>query len=160
MYFFHNFNAMLIHSSCVDFNGKAAVFLAMDEGGKTTAASLFANGRVLSDDQNLFRLQDDDSWRVYGTPWTTFEPNPGFSIPKAFFLLKKANEFSLKPLTKTELLAFLWNEHHKSRLMIPKHYHTKILDLMRNLSASAPVYLMSFPKDYVDQDAIIQCLEE
>ena len=47
----------------------------------------------------------------------------------------------------------------KGRMMIPKMYHTKILDLYISLASSAPVYLMKFPKDYIDQEAILKCLD-
>lgn len=145
--FLHDFQALMVHCSCVDFNSNAAVFIAMDEGGKTTAASLCKKGKVLSDDQILFRKYEDGEWLAHGTPWTTFTPNSGSATPKAFFLLEKSNEFSLTKLSSRELLSHLWNEHYKSRLMIPKMYHTKILDLYISLSSSAPVYLMKFPKD-------------
>ena len=152
-------DALLIHCSCVNFNNHAAVFVAMDEGGKTTAASLCENGNVLSDDQILFKRNDNEEWLAYGTPWTTFEPNPGSATPKAFFLLEKSDKFSLTKLTSKELLAHLWNEHLNTRILIPKMYHTKILDLYISLASSAPVYLMKFPKDYIDQEAILKCLD-
>lgn len=158
--FLHDFDAVMIHCSCVSFYGRAAVFLAMDEGGKTTAVSLCKGGRVLADDQIIFRKQDDDSWLAYGTPWTTFPPDLGNAIPAAFFLLEKADEFSLTKLGSLELLAHLWNEHHKVRLPIPKFYHTKIMDLYRGLSSSAPVYLMKFSKDHIDQEAILKCMKQ
>lgn len=157
--FLHDINALMIHCSCVNFGGKAAVFVAMDEGGKTTAASLCKNGKVLSDDQILFRKQDTGKWLAYGTPFTTFTPDPIPASPMAFFLLEKSDKFSLTKLSSRELLAHLWNEHSHSRILIPKMYHTKILDLYISLSSSAPVYLMKFPKDYIDQEAILKCLD-
>jgi hypothetical protein len=157
--FLHDFDALMIHSSSVSFNGRAAIFLAMDEGGKTTAATLCEGGRVLSDDQNLFRKQTDGSWLAYGTPWTTFPPDPGSAVPAAFFLLEKADEFSLLKVGALELFSFLWDEHFSSRFMVPKVYQTKLFDLYNDLSASAPVYLMKFPKDYIDQEAIMKCLK-
>ncbi len=157
--FLHDMNALIVHSSCVDFDGKAVIFLAMDEGGKTTAASLCEGGRVLADDQIIFKKQDDDSWLVYGTPWTTFPPDPGHAVPAAFILLEKADEFSLTKVGSRELLSFFWNEHYGARFSIPRIYHTKLLDLYRDLSSSAPVYLMRFPKDYIDQDAILKCMK-
>lgn len=156
--FLHDFDSLMIHSSCVSFNGKAAVFLAMDEGGKTTAASLCEGGRVLSDDQNLFRKQTDGSWLAFGTPWTTFPPDPGSTVPAAFFLLEKADEFSLQKLEPLKLFSFLWDEHSSSRFIVPKVYQTKLFDLYRSLSSSAPAYLMKFPRDYIDQEAILKCL--
>jgi hypothetical protein len=156
--FLHDMNAVIIHSSCVSFNGKAVIFLSMDEGGKTTAARLCDGERVLADDRVLFR-KIDGQWLAYGTPWTTFPPDPGHAVPAAFFLLEKADEFSLKKLGALELFSHLWGEHHSSRFHIPRIYHTRILDLYRDLSTSAPVYLMRFPKDYIDLDAIQKCMK-
>ncbi len=157
--FLHDFNALMIHCSCVNFGDKAAIFVAMDEGGKTTTASLCKDGKVLADDQIIFRKNNKNEWLAYGTPWTIFEPTSGSATPKAFFLLEKSDNFSLTKLSSRELLTHLWHEHAKARAMIPKMYHTKILDLYICLSSSAPVYLMKFPKDYIDQEAILKCLD-
>jgi len=156
--FLHDFNALLIHSSCVSFGGMAAVFLAMDDGGKTTAADLCRDCSVLSDDQVLFRKHTDGNWLAYGTPWTRFEPNTGSAVPGAFFLLEKADGFSLQKLGPRELFSFLWDEHQAARFMVPKAYRTKLFDLYRDLSTAAPAYLMKFPKDHVDREAIVKCL--
>lgn len=157
--FLHDMNALIIHSSCVSFDGRAAVFLAMDEGGKTTAASLCIGGSVLADDQIIFRKQDGQ-WLAYGTPWSTFPPDPGSAVPAAFFLLEKADDFSLTKLGSRELFSFLWGEHQSARFQIPRTYHIELLDLYRDLSTSAQVYLMRFPKDYIDQDAILKCMKQ
>lgn len=156
--FLHDFDAVLIHSSCVGFDGRAAVFLGMDDGGKTTAATLCGEGVVLSDDQNLFRKQSDGSWLAWGTPWTTFKPFTGSAVPGAFFLLEKAEEFSLHRVSSNELFSFLWDEHYPSRFMLPKIYQTRLFNLYRDLSRTAPAYLMRFPKDCVDRGAILKCL--
>jgi len=156
--FLHDFDALMIHSSCVSFGGRAAVFLAADEGGKTTAAGLCRGGVVLSDDQNLFRKQGDGSWLAWGTPWTTFEPNTGSAVPGGFFLLEKADEFSLRRVEPLELFTFLWNEHYPLRFMVPKVYQTRLFDLYRELASSAPAYILKFPKDHIDQEAILKCL--
>jgi len=156
--FLHDFDALMIHSSCVSFEGRAAVFLAADEGGKTTAAGLCRGGVVLSDDQNLFRKQGDGSWLAWGTPWTTFEPNTGSAVPGGFFLLEKADEFSLRRVEPLELFTFLWNEHYPLRFMVPKVYQTRLFDLYRELASSAPAYILKFPKDHIDQEAILKCL--
>ncbi|MCD4702628.1 MAG: hypothetical protein K8S24_12310 [Candidatus Aegiribacteria sp.] len=157
--FLHDMNTLIVHSSCVSLNGRAAVFMAMDEGDKTTVAGLCDGGKVLADDRVLFR-KTEEQWLAYGTPWTTFPPDPGHSVPAAFFLLEKADEFSLKKLGSLELVSFLWGEHHGARFHIPRIYHTKMLDLYRDLSTSAPVYLMRFQKDYIDLDAILKCMKQ
>jgi len=155
--FMYDFDALMIHSSGVDWDGRAAVFLATDEGGKTTAARLCAGGTVLADDQIVFR-RNDDRWFAHGTPWTTFPPEPGPSIPGAFFLLEKADSFSLTRLDSRELLSFLWNEQYTQRFHIPKAHQTRLFDLYRDLISIAPVYRMRFPEDQVDTEAILGCL--
>ncbi len=153
-------NAVMIHCSCVSFDGHAAVFLAMDEGGKTTAARLCDNGTVVADDQTLFKKDDKDRWLAYGTPWTTFTPHPAPTLPRAFFLLEKADSFSLKPLASRELLASLWNEHSTLSFILPGCKREAMFDIYRNLATSVPAYLMKFPKDYIDQEAILKCLNQ
>lgn len=154
-----DFQALLLHCACVSFDGRSAVFLATDEGGKTTAASLCRGGKVLSDDQVLFRRRNVGEWTAYGTPWTTFPPDPVSSVPGAFFLLRKGDEFSLEKLGHLQLLSFLWDEHTGSRLLVPRNRRTALLDLYRDLSASAPVYLMTFTREYMDRERLLKCLE-
>jgi hypothetical protein len=155
--FIYDFDALMIHCSVVDWSGRAAVFLATDEGGKTTAARLCAGGTVLADDQIVFRRKDD-RWFAHGTPWTTFPPEPGPSIPGAFFLLEKADSFSLTRLQSRDLLSFLWDEQYTQRFHIPKAHQTRLFDLYRDLISFAPVYRMCFPVDRVDTKAVLGCL--
>lgn len=157
--FLHGFNALLIHSACVDYEGRSAVLLATDGGGKTTAASLCSDGKVLSDDQVLFRKRDDGGWMACGTPWTTFPPDPAISVPGAFFLLEKADEFSLRRLGPLQLLSYLWDEHAGARLLVPRNRQTALLDLYRDLSAWAPVYLLRFSREHIDQEHLLKCLK-
>jgi hypothetical protein len=47
------FSAAMIHSSAVVIDKKAAIFLAPDKGGKTTAAKLASGFPILCDDHNI-----------------------------------------------------------------------------------------------------------
>lgn len=155
--FMYDFDALMIHSSAVDWGGRAAVFLATDEGGKTTAAQLCTGGKILADDQVVFR-RNDDRWCAHGTPWTTFPIEPGPSIPGAYFLLEKADSFSLTRLDSRELLSFLWDEQYTQRFHVPKAHQTLLFDLYRDLISFAPVYRMRFPVGRIDTEAILGCL--
>lgn len=156
--FLHDFDSIMLHSSSVAYSDKAAIFLGMDDGGKTTAASLCTNGTVLADDQAIFKKDANENWRVHGTPFSTFEPNTDSATPRAFFLLEKAKSFALTKLSSQDLFIALWNEHSRSR-QIPTRSRTALFNLYLSLSSSAPVYLMKFPKDYIDQEAILKCLD-
>ena len=157
--FLQDFGATLLHSSCVDYSGRAAVFLAMDEGGKTTAARLCDKGTVVADDQTLFKKDGKGRWLAYGTPWTTFTPHPAPTVPCAIFLLEKAESFSLNPLGSLELLASLWNEHSTLSYILPSNKREAMFDIYSNLATSVPAYLLKFSKDYIDQEAILKCLD-
>jgi hypothetical protein len=150
--FFISFSSAMIHSSALIRGEKAAVFLSPDEGGKTTSISLSSEGTVLSDDQNIIREKDGKIF-VHGTPWGNYF-NKGNAPIGAFFILRKANKFSIKPEDKNTLLSYLWNEHLAYHFFLPKKISKSHFDFLYRISRQVPVYLLEFPKDYIDWDEI------
>ncbi len=62
-----------IHSSCVDYLGRAVMFLGESGTGKSTHSRLWLNNflgaSLLNDDSPFIRVTDDTVW-VYGSPWS------------------------------------------------------------------------------------------
>jgi hypothetical protein len=92
--FLPDFNAMLIHSSTVNRNGKAAIFLAQGGGGKTTTARQAPIDSVLGDDQIILR-NENGKYMAHSTPWGRIVNCPEAVQLGGFFLIEKARQFEL-----------------------------------------------------------------
>ncbi len=155
--FLHEYGSVLLHSSCVDCSGRGALFLAPDEGGKTTATSLMEGCRVLSDDMVLLS-RESNGFRAWGTPWTTFEPTTASSPLAGLFLLEKADRFQLEKLSFREVFSQIWEEHAFIHRVMPPKHRKAFFDLCCDISSSAPAWRLHFPPDHIDTDAVIASL--
>ena len=152
--FLADFDACLLHASAVVRKGRTTVFLAPDEGGKTTAARLAPEGGIiLSDDRVLVRRVAEE-FRVYGTPWGLHMDGKLQAPLAGLFLLKKARNFSLVPLTTRALVSYLWEEFENISAILPGPLKKKAFDLVCAMAAQIPIWKMSFSKDYIDWDAL------
>ena len=66
------FNGLYLHSSAIEWEGKAYLFSGPSGMGKSTHTrlwqSVYPNARVFNDDKPALRRLDD-RWFAYGTPW-------------------------------------------------------------------------------------------
>ena len=147
------FSAVMVHSSGLVRHGRAALFLAPDVGGKTTVVEQSIDGTILCDDQIILR-REDDTVMAHGTPWGHLNGVPQAAKVGAFFLLEKAAQFELIPLKAIDAVEYFWKEHLFYRAFLPKNLRLKAFEVITAACHQAPVYLMRFPKDYVDWDAI------
>ena len=157
--FLCNFSAFMIHSAGLVRNNKAALFLAPDEGGKTTVVKLSKKGTILCDDQIIIK-KEGHTFAAYGTPWGSIFNNSPHAKVGGFFLLEQANRFELIKIRKEDVLEYLWNEHLSYRFLLPKELRIKLFDIFSSACNAIPLYKMRFPKDYVDWDAIDRVMEK
>jgi hypothetical protein len=157
--FFPLFGGFMLHSSSSVLNDKAALFLAKDEGGKTTVMKNGTAQDVLSDDQNILK-KEDGAFFVHSTPWSTFPNGPRKARLGGLFMIEKANEFSLVRIHPVDMLTYLWAEHEGYTLFMPKKLRVAAFDLLREACRSVPTYRMRFPKDYIDWDAVDRAMEK
>jgi len=151
--FLPNFEACLLHASAIVRHGRTAIFLAADEGGKTTAARLSPDGTILGDDQVLVQ-RGLDGFQVSGTPWGLHMDGKLRAPLAGLFLLEKARRFSLVPLRARELLPHLWQEAKALLAILPKPLKIKAFDILSELATAVPAARMSFPKHFIDWEAI------
>jgi hypothetical protein len=147
--FLPDFGSLIVHSSAIKRREKVMLFLAADEGGKSTAVGLSPEGEILSDDRNILK-RDGTGFKVHPTPWGKI-CNLEISAPLCgMFLLEKADAFSLELMDPRVLVYFLWEDNRPFWDHLPIARRTKTLDLLIAASRSVPVYRMRFPKDFID----------
>jgi hypothetical protein len=151
--FLPTFSAAMVHSSSLIRNDAAALFLAPDEGGKTTVVKHSTASTILGDDQIILR-KEGDAFMAHGTPWGLIANSFQQARVGGFFLLEQAERFELIPLKPVDALKHLWNEHLVYRLFLPRHLMVRAFEILYEACRQAPVYRMRFPKDCVDWDAI------
>ncbi len=65
-----HYNGLMLHASYIEYNGRAILFSAPPETGKSTQADLwkkYAGAEVLNGDRAILRLTDD-GWFAHGNP--------------------------------------------------------------------------------------------
>ena len=157
--FLANFDACLLHASAIVHQGRAAVFIAPDAGGKTTASSLAPNGSVIGDDQILLR-RISGGFQVSGTPWG-LQIDSNLRAPLAgLFILEKAQKFSLAPITSADLVSCLWQEGKDLLSILPKPLKSKAFEIWCDLAAAVPAAKLSFPRDHIDWEALERMMND
>lgn len=147
------FSAMLWHASGVVRGDRAALFLAPHGGGKTTVARQSNGNPILNDDHIILRKKGDVVV-AHGTPLGSMTSGPCQAAVGALFMLEKASFFQLEPLPPSEFVRYLWSEHRNYTFFLPKPLKQRAFRMLCNLCYRTPGYLMRFPENYVDWDAI------
>jgi len=155
--FLPRFNALLLHAAAIARHGKAAVFLAADEGGKTTAVRLAPGGTILGDDQVIVR-RSREKFRVHGTPWGLHVDAKLHAPLAGLFLLNKAGRFALEPLTARELVPQIWNEIRNPLAILPGPLKKKAFAVLCDIARAVPAWKMDFPKEHIDWNAVDRAL--
>lgn len=147
------FSAVMIHSSGLALGNGVALFLAPDEGGKTTVVRQTGAGTILCDDQVIVRKVDGEL-TAHGTPWGTITAGPQYGRLGGLFLLEKAERFELMPATSVEALEYLWSDHLDYHSFLPGRMRTKLFEILCEACHRTPAYRMRFAPDHVDWDAV------
>jgi len=147
------FQAVMLHSSSLLINNRVAIFLASDEGGKTTAATLGPVSQILCDDQTIVK-REGGKWLAYATPWGLHVNESLEGKVGGFFLLKQSNNFNVSPLAPQDLFDFLWHEHLSQWIYLPKHIKGQYFNFLYDLSRQIPAYELQFPKNFIDWQKI------
>ena len=151
--FLPNFSAALLHSSGVIRNGKAALFLAPDDGGKSTVIGHSEGDPVLSGDHIILR-KEEGVFVAHGTPLGGMTSGPCSAGAGALFMLEKASHFRLDPISPRELLYNLWGEHRNYTFFLPKRLKKQAFQLLSEACYGIPCFKMRFSKNFVDWNAI------
>jgi hypothetical protein len=148
------YDATLLHSSGVVCGGTAGLFLAPDDGGKTTVAGLIhPDDAVMSDDQNLVRKLGGRFY-AFGLPWCRVLGSTGHHPLGGLFFLEKASAFDLIPLAPFDALERIALDPQNAYGPLPPAHRTHAVSLRLELVRQVPAYRLRFSRDDVDWDAV------
>lgn len=147
------FDSFLLHSSGITINNRAALFLAPDAGGKSTALSLGNLEYALCDDYNILSMRNG-MIEAHAAPWGRLCKGPITAPLGGLFFLEKANAFSINPIPANEGVARIWNENYRLYKNLDKKIKTKAFQILYDICHITPIYLMQFPIHYIDWEAI------
>lgn len=141
-----SYNVFLMHSSVIEVDGYAYAFTAKSGVGKSTHTSLWLknipNARVLNGDKPLYRLEDDGTLTVYGTPWNGKE-NWGENISAplaAICFIERGVENSIRKADEADAVSRLM---HQLYLRGSRQSVTQQLVLMDALVRAVPYYVLA-----------------
>ena len=138
------YNGVMLHASCVEYQGKAYLFSARSGTGKSTHTHLWLEhlpgARIINDDKPAIRFIDG-TFYAYGTPWsgkTDESVNEGVPIAGICFLNRGENEIHRIPGIKAlKLFMDQTVRPAKKELML------NAVDVINKILTEIPIYEMS-----------------
>ena len=138
------FDGILLHSSAVEYDGKAYLFSGPSGRGKSTHTKLWQNiygnkAQVFNDDKPALR-RIDGKWYAYGTPWCGKDGiNQNKKVPLGgICFLKRGNANIISKMSISKAIAaimgqtiYSWSKAENLNI---------VMDLMDNLIREIPIF--------------------
>ncbi len=144
-YFYHkiiDFDGMLLHSSCIEYNGKAYLFSANPGVGKSTHTHLWLKylpgSRIINDDKPAIRFYNGEFY-AFGTPWsgkTDESLNIGVPIGGICFL-NRGEENKIEKITPRQAIPLFMEQTIR---IANKADALKTLVMLERVLEEVPVY--------------------
>ncbi|MBQ3549572.1 MAG: hypothetical protein IJA41_01220 [Clostridia bacterium] len=136
------FDGLMLHSSCIAYDGKAYIFSADSGTGKSTHTSLwreYIDGvTMINDDKPAIRLIDGVFYAI-GTPWSgKTDQNTDIAVPVGgVALLKRGLENRITPAKPAEIVPFIMRQ-----TMFPTKPENidRLADLLDKFIRTVPIY--------------------
>lgn len=154
-------NSIVLHASCIEYQGKGIAFTAPSGTGKSTHTKLWEESkkgtRVINDDAPVIRIFDGKPF-VYGAPWSgSTDKFLNMMAPlSAIVLLEQANENSIRPLSTPEAIAMVM-----PRMLLPYH-DNEMMELatstFEQIITKVPVYNLKCRPDTEAVEMVCQCI--
>jgi len=159
-FFLPNFQALMIHGGGVIRNNLAALFLASDEGGKTSVIkSLSPREGILSDDHLIIK-RTTVGLKIHATPFGQFTDGPREASLGGVFMLEKSSKFQIIPINPIEVVHFLLKEQSHKWYTIPNRIRSRAFNILYDTCHQAPLYRMQFPKKEINWNEIDAAMAE
>lgn len=139
-------NTLLIHSSTIENNGKAYMFLGKSGQGKSTHSDLWvkhiAGSTLINDDNPVIRIAPDGTPTVYGSPWSGKRPiykNVHYPIG-GFAAIEQSKENSIKRESIPTAFGILLSS--TSTMKFDKEIHLQVCSTISKILSALPVHTL------------------
>lgn len=159
-YFYGNlakFDGMMLHASCVEYDGKAYLFSAPSGTGKSTHTHLWLKylpgTRIINDDKPALRIIDSEIY-AFGTPWSgkTDENVPvGVPVGGIAFLSRGENK-----ITRVPGITVLKDFMDQTVRPDTRELMSSLLDVTDKVLSRIPVYRLSCD---MSREAVMTAME-
>ena len=157
--FLPRFDAFLLHSAGLVIGDKAVLFLAPDEGGKSTIVGTARGHTLLGEDQIMLRHEEGGKVKAYSTPLGgPCNGSVGAEVV-AVFLLQKAAGFQIRRASARDVIPYVWAEHRNHVFPLPKPLKVRAFELLSRTCAQSRLRYLAFSRDHVDWEQIERLVE-
>jgi len=151
-------NRIILHGSGLIKDKQAYIFLAMDNGGKTTLIKRNRNHRIINDDQIFYSIKNHQVF-AYATPFGRLSDGPGSAPVAAFFYINKSKRFSIKKRNYKGLINSFWMDNYETFASLPKDLKKKAFKLISDISMSVPIFELHADHGNIDWDQVDKVLK-
>ena len=138
------YDGVMLHASCVEYNGKAYLFSARSGTGKSTHTHLWLEympgSRIINDDKPAIRIIGSKAY-AFGTPWsgkTNESINTGVPIAGIAFLSRGEN--SIKRVSGISVLKDFMDQTVRPS---SKELMEPMLNVLDRILTDVPIYRLS-----------------
>lgn len=138
------FGGIMLHASCVEYEGKAYLFSARSGTGKSTHTHLWLKylpgARIINDDKPAIRCIDG-VYYAYGTPWSgKTDESVNIGVPIAGITFLSRGENSIKRIPGIKALKLFMDQTVRPA---NKALMSNMLDILNGVLTNIPIYEMS-----------------
>ena len=159
-FFYENlaiFDGLMLHSSCVEYKGKAYLFSAPSGTGKSTHTHLwlkYLDGcRIINDDKPAIRIIDGVPY-AFGTPWSgKTDENLNVGVPVGAICFLGRGENKIKRIPGVAAIKPFMDQTVRPR---SKEHMNKMLETLNIILTKVPVYKMTCD---MSEDAVKTAVE-
>ena len=134
---------LMIHASCISFQGKGYPFLAKSGTGKSTHSALWMKHQegvsLINDDNPIIKIINGQAW-IYGSPWSGKTPcyrNVKYPLG-ALTLISRAPHNSIEKMNVLQALVMLIQS--SSSMAWNKEIQDNLYNILSQIIKVTPVY--------------------
>ena len=137
-YICHQFDAVMIHASCVSDSGKGRVFSGFSGAGKSTMSKIWSDaGRTIINDDRLIIRKTGDVFKVYNTPMYYVDFSKSVHLDSVF-LIRHCKENQISRLSGavaiSRMLAFVIQNNFDPEII------SHNLNIVQQIAENAGIY--------------------
>ena len=152
-------DGLLVHGAGFVLDGHGGLLLGPSGAGKSTAVELLKADRLLSDDAIAVTDASGDAM-VHATPLGNTTDGPASAPLRAVFFLRQGSEFKLERLGVHDAINRFTNGQADLLCSMLKPHVGLTFKNAHRLFQKVPTYLMTFERDRINKEAIMEVLRQ